>query len=238
MKTDSKSKEPNKMTKEAAATPSKLITALLEFHKAFNGVVKKGLNPQFKSKYATITDILDAVIEPLAEQGLVLVQTEEPETLSFQPPDGGREERPGRMLLITRLFHVDGDEIRSSRAIPDALWTGATNKAQAYQSAITYARRGAISALLSIPQYDDDAQAAQETLRDGAKTTTAKPLTQAEIVATTPHRWPTKDDKAKIAEFNRQKEVAATKAAANAAKKPEPYIDAGDALDPMAGTGY
>jgi hypothetical protein len=108
------------------------------------------VNPHFKSKYATLTSIMEAVKAPLSKHGLAVVQTLE----------GPRD----AMTLVTRVVHSSGQWIADD-GIPLIL-----DKAnmQGLGSAISYAKRYGISALLSVvADEDDDAEAAVGRASDG-----------------------------------------------------------------------
>lgn len=90
----------------------------------------------YSYKYADLADILDAVTGPLRENGFGLVQ-------SVSSPDGA-------VGITTRLLHVSGGVIES-----DVLALPSGGGSQAAGSAITYARRYSLSALLGIATEDD-----------------------------------------------------------------------------------
>ena len=104
---------------------------------------KDGQNPFFKSKYATLSKILDSIEANLREAGLVFTQF----------PDGNS--------LTTILIHADsGEYFQASYDIH-----AAKNEPQAYGSAISYARRYAITSILGLNVDDDDGEAAQKAYR-------------------------------------------------------------------------
>jgi ERF superfamily len=96
--------------------------------------------------YADLSDLVDAVMGPLGDQGLVVTQR-------MEISEGG-----GTLLLVTELLHVSGENLRSVYPLPDP----GTQRPQEFGSALTYSRRYALSALLGVAaEEDDDAQAAQ-----------------------------------------------------------------------------
>ena len=117
----------------------KLSAALVKFHGAMGKVGKDSVNPHFKNKYASLSNIIEAVTPHLNAVGLSVVQ---------MPTVEGLE---------TVLLHESGEYISSLSAIsaqPNA-------NAQQVGSAITYARRYALGAVLSLNiDEDDDANAA------------------------------------------------------------------------------
>lgn len=97
---------------------------------------------QFSYKYADLSDVLKGIRAPLAANGLSILQP------IIQNED--------HLLLVTRLLHSSGEWIESTYPLN----TYATP--QEMGSAISYARRYALTALLGIAaDEDDDAQAAQ-----------------------------------------------------------------------------
>ena len=94
------------------------------------------VNPHFKSKYASLAAILDVIREPLAKNGLSITQTLE----------GGAN---GTLFLITTLRY-GAEGINSWYPLPSNV------KPQDFGSALTYARRYSLSALLNISADDDD----------------------------------------------------------------------------------
>lgn len=113
--------------------------ALMLFHSKVEKVKKDATNPYFNKKYVTLSNILDNILLPLAESGLSFSQL----------PDGEN--------LITILIHNEsGEFFQSSYPIKPA-----KSDPQGVGSAITYARRYALSAILGISvEEDDDANAA------------------------------------------------------------------------------
>jgi hypothetical protein len=130
-----------------------LSMALAKFHSQVGKIAKDAKNPFFKSNYASLSHILQEVSEPLQSAGLVIAQF----------PDGTG--------LVTMLIHSEsGEYISSNYTMPVAK----QNDPQAVGSAITYARRYAVSSILSLNVSDDDGNAAavqpkKQTLQAGEK---------------------------------------------------------------------
>jgi hypothetical protein len=98
----------------------------------------------YSYRYADLSDVLDAVRTPLANFGLALIQ-----------PITWHEEHP---WLVTRLVHSSGEWIESLYPL------GTYDRPQEMGSAITYARRYTLTALLGIAaEEDDDGGAAQRS---------------------------------------------------------------------------
>ena len=101
------------------------------------------VNPHFKSKYADLAGIRDAVTPALAANGIAVVQ-------ALDTDEGG-------LTVVTRLVHTSGQWMESVCPID------AGGTMQAKGSAITYARRYSLSAICCIAaDEDDDANAATE----------------------------------------------------------------------------
>lgn len=100
-------------------------------------------NPHFKSSYADLASVTEAVKGPLTAEGFSW-----PQTISME--DG--------MVVVTTHLRRKGVELSSVLPMPIG------NKAtpQAVGSAITYARRYALSALVGVAPDDDDGNAASE----------------------------------------------------------------------------
>jgi len=119
-----------------------LSKALVKFHSEMGKVSKDAANPFYKNKYASLSNILDAVTKPLNDNGLSIVQ---------MPCNEG---------LTTMLVHSSGEWISSTSSTP----VKDVTDPQKLGSAITYARRYALGAILSLNIDEDD---------DGQKAATA-----------------------------------------------------------------
>jgi hypothetical protein len=111
-----------------------LAGALFIFQNNMGKVAKSANNPFFKSKYAPLPEILEAIREPLFEAGLTFSQF----------PDGDS--------LTTILIHVEtGEWMEASYNMHPV-----KSDPQSVGSAITYARRYALGAILGLNIDDDD----------------------------------------------------------------------------------
>jgi len=111
---------------------------------------KKGEASSYSYSYADLADILAAVRKPLSSHGLAVVQP-----IAWTPQ--------GQPWLITRLLHSSGEWLESLYRLVEY------ERPQDMGSAITYARRYALTALLGIAaEEDDDGQAAQRGATDRA----------------------------------------------------------------------
>ena len=122
----------------------KLAPALVKAQAALPSVVKDGVNPHFKSRFATLGAITDAALPALNANGFALVQ------------GGGYCSDDAGLEVATRLLHDSGQWLESSVRVPMV-----KPDPQAMGSAITYARRYLLAAMLGIvADDDDDAEAA------------------------------------------------------------------------------
>lgn len=125
-------------------TLAALAAALAAFQGQAHGAAKNAANPHLKNKYADLSSIWEAIREPLSSNGLSVVQL----------PAPGEN---GTLKLVTRLLHSSGEWIESEIAMPLG-----KQDPQGYGSALTYARRYGLSALLGITQEDDDGEGAMQ----------------------------------------------------------------------------
>lgn len=122
---------------------SKFFEALVKAQLEIKAPFKDKTNPRFKTKYASIDSINEAIRIPLAKNDLTLSHT--------------IEIIEGKHWLITTLFHVLGDFV--SNKMPMFI---EQQSSQGFASALTYARRYAIASLLALPtDEDDDAESAE-----------------------------------------------------------------------------
>jgi hypothetical protein len=110
------------------------------------GAAKDKVNPAFKSKYADIASVIDAIKPVLARHNFAFYQRPQPSQ------DG--------VLIQTMLRHASGEEIDMG-----TLYVPANKRdAQGFGSALTYARRYALMTAFGVPAEDDDGNAAARTV--------------------------------------------------------------------------
>ena len=117
----------------------KLATALNKFQGEVANILKTSENPYFKSKYAKLEDILNEYRPIWTKHGLSISQ--HPVT-----------DEQGRIGVQTEVYHNSGEY----RIFPPFYLTLTKNDPQGGGSAITYARRYSLAAVLGIQQEDDD----------------------------------------------------------------------------------
>lgn len=118
-----------------------LFTALSKAQGELHAVKKDSLNPFFKSHYADLESIWDAVRATLAKNGLCVVQ--------------GIAHVDGVTGLVTTVGHSSGQWIKSFTPLNPV-----KNDPQGMGSAITYHRRYSLAAMLGVVQTDDDGEVA------------------------------------------------------------------------------
>lgn len=111
-----------------------ISTALAVFHIKMDVIKKDAKNPFFKSTYASLSNILDAIKIPLAESDL---------SFSQHPM--------GENGLSTILMHKSGEWIGSHFTMKPV-----KNDPQGIGSCITYMRRYALAAILGLNIDEDD----------------------------------------------------------------------------------
>lgn len=134
---------------EKSESIKNIATALLNFHKLVGVIKKDSSNPFFKSKYAALPDILNSIDKPLLDSGLVVVQLP-----------------TGENGLTTMLIHSDsGEYIQDTYTM-----TPTKNDPQGLGSCITYQRRYALGAFLSLNiDEDDDGNGASQPKAEAKK---------------------------------------------------------------------
>jgi hypothetical protein len=134
---------PATQTADTSSTPvgSPLAAALARAQGQIKGAVKDSTNPGYKSKYADLASVWDACRKALADNGLAVVQFTQIDTTG--------------PILVTRLLHVSGE---SEQGVTPLLM--GKQDMQALGSAITYARRYGLAAMVGVAPEDDDGNAA------------------------------------------------------------------------------
>ena len=114
-----------------------LVGALTKFQGKMTAVKKDATNPFYKSRYATLDTIWETIRKPLSDNGLSVAQT--------------MNLIEGNSVLETTLYHTSGEWISGTQLVNPV-----KNDPQGLGSAITYARRYSLSAILGLVSDDDD----------------------------------------------------------------------------------
>ncbi len=126
---------------------TEISKALINVQKQLNPAIKDAKNPFTKSNYATLNSVMSACHQLLLQNGILLTQ---------MPVPAPVELGTGHIALETKLIHADsGQWLSSTTVIPLP-----KNDPQGMGSAITYARRYSLCAMLGIITEDDDGNAA------------------------------------------------------------------------------
>ena len=126
-------------TKELSAAMAKAFGQI-------EGAVKGKTNPAFRSKYADLAAVTDAIKPALAEHGLWYRQV-------LHPVESG-------VCVETIIHHASGQSL----ACGPLHLPASKQDAQGYGSALTYARRYSLMAAFAVPAEDEDGQAAVQRL--------------------------------------------------------------------------
>ena len=119
-------------------TICELAKALSKAQSSYNSLIKDSTNPFFKSKYADLAACIECIRQPLADNGLSVVQST------------GYEN--GIIYVETIIMHSSGEWISGKYPLTPSK----NNDPQALGAALTYARRYALTAMLGIAAEDDD----------------------------------------------------------------------------------
>lgn len=119
-----------------------LSAAMAKAFAEIEAATKSASNPHFKSKYADLGAVIDAIKPPLIRHGLFFTQR-------THPADNG-------VSVETVLHHEGGEDLSLGTLFLPA------NKqdAQGFGSALTYARRYGLMTAFGVPAEDDDGNAA------------------------------------------------------------------------------
>lgn len=136
-----------------------IALALLKAQSEMSNPIKGSANPYFKSKYADLNAVREAVIPVLNANGIVVLQPMV--TLD------------GKNYIKTLFLHESGESLESLTEIIYAK----TNDAQAQGSGITYARRYGLQSLACVGADDDDGNKASEVSKKTSPEVKSEPLT-------------------------------------------------------------
>ena len=113
-----------------------ISAALVKFQSQLRPVNKDSENPFFKSSYADLSSILQAVMPILSANGLALTQP--------------MRVQDGSTILITKIIHESGEELTSEMILPHHA------DPQKFGSLITYYKRYQLQAILGVSTKDED----------------------------------------------------------------------------------
>lgn len=139
---------------EMSADISALAKVLPKAQADMGEVFKTANNPAFRSKYADLAAVVEAVLPALNKHGIALLQP-----VAFD----------GTLVHVgTVLLHESGQWVRCTHSIPLS-----KRDAHGIGSATTYGRRQGLQAMSGVAPVDDDANAAvtREPVREPPKAT-------------------------------------------------------------------
>jgi hypothetical protein len=120
---------------------SALAQALLAFQKSAPAIQKDALNPHFKNRYVSLETLMGEIVPKLNDAGLVVTQLPTAIIVDGRPSPA----------LRTRITHAESGE-----TIEDVMLLMGKEDPQGQGSAITYARRYSLMAMLGLVADEDD----------------------------------------------------------------------------------
>lgn len=139
-------------------TIGQLALALSKAQGQMKFAAKDANNPFFKSKYADLASVIEAIKVPLSANGIAFVQATDFEDQA--------------VIVETVLMHESGEWISGKLRMQPT-----KNDPQGVGSAVTYAKRYGLQALAGVPSDDDDGNAATGLQgAPAAKPAPAKPM--------------------------------------------------------------
>ena len=144
---------------------TKITEALIKAQAAMESPKLNRTNPHYKSKYADLTSVIEAVKKPLNDNGIAFTQT------TIMAPEG--------LVLMTTLRHSSGEVIVSEWPLPIAA------NMQNMGSNLTYAKRYSLAAICGVSaDEDDDAEAGvKESAKAGKQTAAQRDATKPQAEA-------------------------------------------------------
>lgn len=140
-----------------------ISAALVKVQGSLKPAIKDSKNPFFKSSYADLASCYAACRKELSDNGIAVVQPTK---------DSGN----GKIVVETMLVHTSGEWIMGELSLKPV-----KDDPQAVGSAITYARRYGLCAMVGIAPEDDDGNAASGNSSNGThETLPKKQLVQSE----------------------------------------------------------
>ena len=119
-----------------------IASAFVKAQRAFGPALKTSTNPHFRSKYADLSNCIEAVIDALTANGIGLMQRTD------ESKDG--------VMVETIFVHESGEVMECGLLHVPA----AKQDPQGYGSALTYARRYSLLAATGLAPEDDDGNSA------------------------------------------------------------------------------
>lgn len=168
---------------------SKVALALLSAQKEMGDAKKGASNPFFKSKYADLNSIREAVLPALNQNGISVLQL-------------CATSEAGKPVVRTLLLHESGEYLGSETEVVVAK----QNDPQAYGSAMSYARRYGLQAAVCVGAEDDDGEKAMGRTKPAPLAAPmAQETKQAEVSSVVQPAQPEQEEIVKPAPFVRSR---------------------------------
>ena len=124
-----------------------IAAALVRAQRGFGPALKTSSNPAFRTKYAKLENCIDAVIDALNDNGIMLMQ-------QTHPCEDG-------VIVETLFIHESGETMSGGKLHVPA----AKHDPQGYGGALTYARRYSLQSACGIAPEDDDGNIATSAMQ-------------------------------------------------------------------------
>jgi hypothetical protein len=145
-----------------------IASALVKAQKAFGPALKTSTNPHFRNKYAALDACIEAVIDALNDNGIMLMQQ------THLCEDG--------VIVETIFIHESGETMSGGKLHVPA----AKHDPQGYGSALTYAKRYSLQSACGIAPEDDDGNKATNSVQQKQAAPAPKPAPKPEAPAKAP----------------------------------------------------
>jgi hypothetical protein len=142
-----------------------IASALVKAQKAFGPALKTSTNPHFRNKYAALDACIEAVIDALNDNGIMLMQQ------THLCEDG--------VIVETTFIHESGETMSGGKLHVPA----AKHDPQGYGSALTYAKRYSLQSACGIAPEDDDGNKATNSVQQKQAAPKPAPKPEAPIKA-------------------------------------------------------
>ena len=136
---------------------NELYKALAQAQAVLGRADKDGKNPHYRSRYATLTSVIEAVRPVFAEHGLSIMQHPHYDD--------------GTVFLTTVIGHTSGQWTRSVAGVP----IGKKADSHAFGSCVSYLRRYSLASVACLVQDDDDGNQVSHVQRRKAAPQPATP---------------------------------------------------------------
>jgi hypothetical protein len=148
-----------------------IASALVKAQKAFGPALKTSTNPHFRNKYAALDACIEAVIDALNDNGIMLMQQ------THLCEDG--------VIVETIFIHESGETMSGGKLHVPA----AKHDPQGYGSALTYAKRYSLQSACGIAPEDDDGNKGSNAVQQ--KQAAPKPAAPKPAAPAAPIKAPT-----------------------------------------------